>query len=134
MREVRAVAALQPGRAGPAAVVRLLAHHDVDATTRSALEDELLELCRRYGIARPALNSRVRGFEVDFAWPAQRLVVETDGHRHHGTRAAFERDRARDAELVGAGWRVVRLTHRRVHGAPSEVADLLARLLGRYGD
>jgi very-short-patch-repair endonuclease len=38
---------------------------------------------------------RVGGFEVDFLWRERRLIVETDGFRHHRTRRAFERDRAR---------------------------------------
>jgi very-short-patch-repair endonuclease len=54
--------------------------------------------------------------------------------RHATTARHFERDQARDAELVAAGWRVVRLTHRRIHGAPVEVAGMLVRLLGGGGD
>jgi very-short-patch-repair endonuclease len=47
------------------------------------------------------VNVVAEGFEIDFSWPEQRLIVETEGHRHHGTRAAFERDRERDALLSG---------------------------------
>ena len=47
------------------------------------------------------MNVVAEGFEIDFSWPEQRLIVEADGHRHHGTRAAFERDRERDALLSG---------------------------------
>jgi very-short-patch-repair endonuclease len=75
------------------------------------------------------VNAVVEGFEVDFSWPEQRLIVETDGHRHHGTRAAFERDRERDALLTALGWRVVRITHRRLAKRPHDVAELLERLL-----
>jgi hypothetical protein len=60
--------------------------------TRSELEDAFLELCDRYAIPRPLVNSIQEGIEVDFCWPAQRLIVETDG-RHHRTPAAFERAR-----------------------------------------
>ena len=82
--------------------------------TRSVLEDRFLRLCERHGVPRPLVNHRVGGFEVDFLWPAERLIVETDGHRHHGTRAAFEEDRRRDAALTVMGFRVVRFTHRQV--------------------
>ena len=88
--------------------------HDLSATTRSPLEDAFLELCDTYGIPRPLVNTVVEGFEVDFCWPAERLIVETDGYEHHGTRAAFERDRARDAHLTTRGWRVLRLTDAQV--------------------
>jgi hypothetical protein len=50
--------------------------------------------------------------EVDLRWPWRRLIVETDGFATHGTRAAFERDRARDAALQAAGFRVLRFTWR----------------------
>ena len=53
--------------------------------------------------------------------PARKLIVETDGRRHR-TRAAFERDRARDALLTAVGWRVMRFTTRQVRGDPATVA------------
>jgi hypothetical protein len=50
--------------------------------------------------------------EPDFLWPSRRLVVETDGWETHGTREAFEADRAKDAALTAAGYRVLRFTWR----------------------
>jgi very-short-patch-repair endonuclease len=75
------------------------------------------------------VNARIGPFEVDLCWPAHRLVVETDGHRHHGSRTAFEADRARDAALTADGWRVVRFTDRQVRRDSKTTADLLRRLL-----
>lgn len=43
-----------------------------------------------------------------------RLVIEVDGAAFHSDAQAFERDRHRDALLVGMGFRVVRLTYTRV--------------------
>lgn len=43
-----------------------------------------------------------------------RLVVELDSRTHHDSPDAYERDRARDLALVGLGYIVVRVTHRRV--------------------
>ena len=60
----------------------------------------------------------VEGHRVDFCWPEQRLIVETDGYEHHGTRAAFERDRAKDAQLTVRGWRVLRFTEPQVRERP----------------
>jgi Protein of unknown function (DUF559) len=103
--------------------------HDLTATTRSPLEDAFLELCDAHGIPRPLVNAVVEGFEVDFCWPANRLIVETDGYQHHGTRAAFERDRARDARLTARGWRVLRFTSAQVRrdAASTAVVVLAAR-------
>ena len=67
------------------------------------------------------MNARIEGFEVDFCWPEERLIVETDGRRHL-TRAAFERDRARDALLTSVGWRVMRFTTQQVRGDPPTIA------------
>jgi len=51
---------------------------------------------------------------MDAYWPEQRLVVELDSWRHHGTRAAFERDRERDADLQARGIATVRFTFEQV--------------------
>jgi very-short-patch-repair endonuclease len=93
----------------------------------------MLALCRRAGLPKPVVNGEVEGFEVDFHWPDQRLAVETDAWSSHGGRGAFERDRVKDAQLVEAGWRVVRITRARLAREPREVAALLARLLSGDG-
>ena len=101
----------------------------IETDVRSPLEAQFLALCRDHGLPRPLVNTVVAGYTADFCWPDARLIVETDGHDHHGTRAAFERDRERDAALTAAGWRVVRITYRRLEERPAEVAALLERLL-----
>jgi hypothetical protein len=105
------------------------AAHDLETTTRSPLEDAFLELCDTYGIPRPLVNTVVEGYEVDFCWPEHRLIVETDGFEHHGTRAAFERDRAKDAQLTVRGWRVLRFTGPQLRDDPASCADVV--LIGR---
>jgi very-short-patch-repair endonuclease len=57
------------------------------------------------------------------------VVVEIDGFEFHGTRAAFETDRARDAELQAAGWRVLRFTFLMLRREPARVAALIRRVL-----
>jgi very-short-patch-repair endonuclease len=66
---------------------------------------------------------------VDALWPRKRLVVELDGFAFHRHRAAFERDRARDAGFLAAGFAVLRLTHRRLLEEPEAVAAQLRGLL-----
>jgi predicted transcriptional regulator of viral defense system len=100
------------------------AAHDLAHTARSPLEDDFLALCHRHDIPRPRVNTFVEGYLVDFCWPAERLVVETDGG-HHFTRGAFERDRARDALLTARGWRVMRFTTKQVRRGPERVAALV---------
>jgi very-short-patch-repair endonuclease/predicted transcriptional regulator of viral defense system len=119
------------GRRGPRRLQQLVRSHDAEHThTRSALEDALLELCDRHGIPRPRTNAHIEGYEADFAWPEQRLIVEADSWRHHSSRERFERDRIRDSHHTVHGWRVVRLTHARITHDVAGVAALLARLTG----
>ena len=96
---------------------------------RSELERRFLALCRRHGLPRPKVNVHVDGFYVDFLWPEQRLIVETDGFRHHGTRSAFESDRERDVRLEVLGYSVHRFTHRQITGEPDWVGASVAELL-----
>jgi very-short-patch-repair endonuclease len=102
---------------------------DAPAMTRSEAERRLLELVRAALLPSPEVNRRLHGHEVDFVWIAQRLVVEVDGYAFHSSRSAFERDRRRDADLIGAGYRVIRLTWRQLAGEREAVVALLARAL-----
>ena len=52
--------------------------------------------------------------------------MEIDGWKYHSTRAAFERDRRRDADLDAAGLRVIRVTWRQI---VDEREALVARLV-----
>jgi hypothetical protein len=112
---------LDAAHPGAKRLLEVIETHDLGSYTRSETEDAFLELCDEHGIPRPLVNSRVEGFEVDFCWPGERLIVETDGRRHL-TRTRFESDRARDALLTSIGWRVMRFTRRQVRRASAEVA------------
>jgi very-short-patch-repair endonuclease len=105
-----------------------LAAADPDVT-RSELEERFLALVADAGLSRPRVNAIVAGHEVDFLWPAARLIAETDGHAAHLTPTAFDEDRRRDAALQVAGFRVVRFTWRQVSRHPGGVAETLSALL-----
>jgi very-short-patch-repair endonuclease len=60
---------------------------------------------------------------------AQRVVVETDGHEVHGTRAAFEAEVRQGRTPTMLGYRVVRFTHRRLVYDPPTVVTTLRALL-----
>lgn len=101
------------------------------ALTRSEAERRLLELIRASGLPVPRVNARLQGFEVDFGWEREALVVEVDGYAFHASRAAFERDRRRDAVLQLAGHRVLRVTWRQIVDEPYALVAQLAGALTR---
>jgi very-short-patch-repair endonuclease len=117
------------GRPGSRPLREVLERYQEPPFTRNELERSFLRLCARHGLPAPAVNAQLHGYEVDFLWRAGRLVVETDGRESHGTRAAFEDDRKRDAHLTVLGYRVVRFTHRQVLREPDFVAGVLRELL-----
>ena len=117
------------GRRGAAALRRVLELGHEPAFTRSEAEAALLELIRRARLPTPEVNVRIGGYEVDFLWRAQRLVVEVDGFAYHSTRAAFERDRRKDADLQARGLRTTRLTYSNIANEPFATIASLGRLL-----
>lgn len=105
-----------PGRRRPTALVTALAQLDPSFTPgQSALEDRALHALRRAGLPAPVLQHPVRRPNgrmayIDIAYPEVGLAIELDGWEHHGTRAAFDQDRARANDLTVLGWRVLRFT------------------------
>ena len=97
----------------------------------SALESLGLELARATG-RKPKLHYDVLDgarhvAEVDLAWPELRLCVQFDGWKHHGTREAFVKDRARDRALFLLGWTVLRYPWDDVVREPDTVIEGLMR-------
>ncbi len=94
-------------------------------------EDRMRALITRAGLPQPVAQYRVGRYRLYFAWPDLRVAVETDGWATHGHRQGFEDDRARDAFLLAAGWRVLRVTYRRLKHHPTLVAAQLAAVLAQ---
>jgi very-short-patch-repair endonuclease len=117
------------GRRGTKRLKALIERDTDPAFTRSEAEERLLALVRASGLAEPEVNARLGGHTVDFVWRDKRLAVETDGYRYHSTRAAFERDRLRDAELTARGFRVIRVTWRQLTEQPLAVVARIAAAL-----
>jgi very-short-patch-repair endonuclease len=115
-----------------AAISRAIENHRKNGETvlRSTLERRFVSLIEAHDLPRPRINRGTDHGELDARWPEQRLIVECDGLAVHGTRGAFEADRARERELVVAGWRVVRVRWRRLIDDAEVVARQLAALLG----
>lgn len=119
--------AIPAGHRG-AATLRALITSDPRVTDSEA-ERVLLRLVARARLPRPATQVRIGRHRVDALWSDQRLVVEVDGYAFHGHRDAFEHDRGRDADLVAAGHRVIRVTWRQLTREPEAVVAALAGAL-----
>jgi very-short-patch-repair endonuclease len=129
-RALEAVIARNPGRHGIKPLTQAMRELvDEPPWTQSDLEDAFLELVRTAGLPPPQTNVYVEGELVDVVWREHNLVVQVDGWRFHQSRGSFEDDRRRDAKLVVRGWRVIRLTDRRVRDDRDAVAWELSELL-----
>ena len=118
------------GRRGSGLLSSVLAVHEPGTTrTFSELEERFLAFCEKHGFPRPEVNVSIEGYLCDFVWRDQRVIVETDGRRAHGTAGARLRDPIKDADLQIAGWRVIRIPSMRLFREPEAVRGQLERLL-----
>jgi very-short-patch-repair endonuclease len=128
-RELERILDRHPLCGGAAALRAELRRERGPALTRSKAERLMKALIREAKLPTPHVNRMVAGFQADFFWPDQRLIVEVDGYQFHSHRQAFERDRKRDAAHTLAGYRVIRITWRQLTEERVAVAAILARAL-----
>lgn len=118
------------GRAGSAVMRRLLADRDASyVAPESNLEARFEAIVRDAGLP-PLLRQRDVGGEdwvgrVDYVDPERKLVVEIDSDIHHTTPLDQTADGRRDADLVGAGYTVVRIKEYDLWHRPQEVVRRL---------
>ncbi|RIJ69895.1 DUF559 domain-containing protein [Nakamurella silvestris] len=128
---VEAALARHPAQDGAKAAATLLAA----ASDRTAAESERMfaRILRRNGITGWQVNTRViaGGSVPDFRFDAERVIVEIDGWAWHHTPDRFQRDRARQNELILQGWTVLRFTWFDLTQRPAEVLSQVCRALGR---
>lgn len=129
LRELEEVCERGRGRRALRPVRRLLVELGAPADGRSPLEIRFAEFVRAHRISAPVQNVDVLGHEVDALWPAAKLIVELDSWEFHSDRAAFERDRTRDTKLLIAGYRTIRVTHRRLDREAGQLAAEIRQLL-----
>jgi very-short-patch-repair endonuclease len=99
------------------------------APTRNEYEDLVNDLLHRAGIPAPEVNRRRGGFEPDFRWPEQKVILEADSKRYHGHLVARAYDAERQAVLEARGETVVRTTwHEAVNRPHVMVARVRATL------
>jgi very-short-patch-repair endonuclease len=99
--------------------------------TQTDIEDRLLDLCDRHRLPRPRTQHPILGHNVDFAWPAQRVIVETDGWQAHGTRDAFQADRNATNAYQLAGYTALRFTNTDIERHPKRTATHIRRALAQ---
>ena len=116
-----------PHHRGTAALKKLL--ESEPTLTRSDAEILARDLIRKAQLPEPESNVRVEGYEADLVWRDHDLIVEIDSWAFHSMRSSFEGDRRRDQRLVGAGWRVIRITRRQLIFEPELVVATLTRAL-----
>ena len=123
------------GRPGTAIMRKIVRARVDDGYTppASELEDKFRDLCRAYGLPEGTrqLNAGGRKWigRIDVTYPSVKLLVELDSRRHWQVLLEAEADRRRDAELVAAGWRVLRLTWDMVVNHPEDTVRLLRSAL-----
>jgi very-short-patch-repair endonuclease len=128
--ELRRMLNATTGRKGQGRLQRLVDEVDPSAAeTRSPMEVDFLALCRKARLPLPQVNVLVEGHLVDFFWPKERLIVETDSYTYHGDRPAFERDHESTAVLMLAGYKVLRPTYAMLERNPALFLSLVRNSL-----
>ncbi len=124
------------GRAGVPALRDALTMWRVDGKpSDSTLEKTMRHLVDRYRLPPVEFHASVEGSQVDFRVTGTPLILECDGWTWHALdRAQFEHDRDRDAELIAAGWIVVRFSYHAITKTPGRVARRVREALERWGD
>jgi very-short-patch-repair endonuclease len=97
----------------------------------SRLESSFIAAVRRARLPLPETNQLADGRYVDCRWRGQRLTVELDSYRYHGTRHAWEQDHEREREARARGDEFRRYTWRDVAEDPEPMLGDLHALLSR---
>jgi hypothetical protein len=127
-KQVSAVLNRLPNALGRKKLERVL-HGDVRVTL-SKLESRFLELLRDARIPLPITNKVAGRHRVDCRWPEQRLSVELDSYRYHGSRHAWDKDLLREREARSRGDEFRRYAWRDVFEDPAWMLEELRDLLG----
>jgi len=118
-------------RPGIGKLVRVSAAYRPRPDRKSELErafDRLLAL--NPDIPEPERNVAFDKWELDCYWPAHGVALELDGRAYHDALANMESDRLKDAKLLAAGVRPMRVTDRRFAADPQGALDDLRSILG----
>ena len=83
------------------------------------------------GTRQARVAGRTGGLRLDLLWEEAGLIVEVDGWETHGTREAFQADRARDRAMLVQGRGTMRYTWDDVMCRPQQVVEEIREGLAR---
>lgn len=125
----------RPGKRGVACLQAILAGLSPGPLpAATTLERRLKRVLAAGGLPAPVREhelpwDRDTPGRVDFAYPAQRVIVEADSRRWHTRERDFEVDRRRDRQAQLAGWAVYRFTADDLRSRPDDVVATVRRAL-----
>ncbi len=125
------------GRRGIPILRTLVADRTGDARSESSLETLFLRLIARTRLPRPSQQHTVTRDDgsfvarVDFAYASSRIAIEIDGYAFHEGRQRWDRDRARQNDLIDEGWTVLRFTKTDIEGRQISVIASIRKALDR---
>jgi len=125
-REVADVLARNRPCRGAARLAEILGDPTATAISRSRREKRLMKLLRDAGLPLPETNVEFGGFELDFYWRREGLVVEVDGYNFHRGPGAFGNDHEKDLAVRAAGLGMLRFTGDHVLKQPGMVLATIA--------
>jgi very-short-patch-repair endonuclease len=117
------------GKRGVKELTNLVEERKRYGVPETELERDFIRLIKRSALEMPQCQYRIAGVgRVDFVYPEDKLAIETDGYAWHSDPDAFQKDRARDQELLRLGWRVLRFTKQDIRDRPAQVIKLIGSL------
>jgi Transcriptional regulator, AbiEi antitoxin/Protein of unknown function (DUF559) len=136
LRAVNDQLARNPGHPGVGRL-RAALRADRAGLTDSDLEELFVALWWPTGLPRPLTRFHIDPedggplIRADFAWPAARFDLETDGSRYHSGARRRQRDYRRDQRLKHADWDVLRVGDDQFNDEPDGVVAVVWELLAR---
>jgi hypothetical protein len=99
---------------------------------RAWAEEDFIARCWETDLPIPLVNFEVGALVVDFAWPRERVVVETEFNRFFWVPDPLDEQQARDRLLRSWDFLVLRYSRDQLEGEPKRVwAEVAAALRSR---
>jgi very-short-patch-repair endonuclease len=130
--DLRDILTRTPGRRGAPLLKAVLARHEGPIKFRSGGERIVLAILNRARLPKPEVNAIAEGREIDFLYREPKVAIELDGGAAHGTPAAVDHDRRKDAYMRSKGYEVLRYSWWQIEEeTEAVVAEISATLAAR---